>query len=229
MNHIFGTGLSKAHYEVLMLKITPAYRDSEPEMYERKWFDYRTMHPTEATYVWAHAYNEESKAHYSRIKDTGTAFMVRGIAEIDAMKSAEANAIWWARHSCDYIGCPYDLAVRYLADRAVNNGHTGMPRPNQLYTMDCLIDLAAWWKERVATQLTYSNADFFSAQRFEEHPAQIQHVEFVAKQIAARANPRHRLVARLIKEGVLDERLAHRFFPQEAKQALDYFAAYMTK
>lgn len=227
MNHFFGSGLERTHYEIAMLFVDGKFRTKEADVMHRKWFDYQRMHPTEATYCWAHAYNEQSRIFFARCKDTETASKVVGIAPVDAMRSREVNAIWRSRFVCDRIGCPYPWALQFLMERAIRLGFRNMPRPNQLYGMDSVIDLFNAWAERVRTQLTYSSDPFMKAIQWEEHPAQVRHLEFVRDQIAKRASPRDRIVARLFKEGVLDQRLAQRFFPDEAEPAERYYRTVM--
>ncbi|OAD82853.1 hypothetical protein ATN89_17365 [Comamonas thiooxydans] len=206
-----------------MLIIDEKFREKEPDALQRKWFDYRLLHPTEATYLWAHFYNEQAKKFYATCKDTGTADSVVGIAPADALRSREANSVWRARQVLDKIGCPYPWALQFLMRRAINNGWRTFPRPNQMYGYDSVVDLYNAWKERVARELTYSREPFFLALQWEEHPVQVAHIEFVVDQLSKRAAPRHRLVSRLIKEGVLDEALATRFFPAEAEAALLHY------
>lgn len=227
--NFYGQGKDRSFYELSLLRVDPKFRDREPELIGKKWFDYRMMHPVEATYCLAHHYNQQAQKFYSICKDTDTAHYAIGINPEDAMRSPEVNAIWRARFTIDNIGCPYPWALQFLMERAIRIGFRTFPRPNQMYGVDSVVDLYNAWKEKLSTQLTFGQEEHLKASSWSEHPAQIAHIEFIKTQIDKRGGPKHRLVARLFKEGVLDDQLAARFFPSEATLAGSYFREMLNK
>ncbi|MGZ8172941.1 MAG: hypothetical protein ACXWT0_03950 [Methylobacter sp.] len=75
----FGSNLTTGEYDELALSvISPALLKKEQTLFSSKWFDYRHLHPTQATYLYARHFTNESRKLYSskRNSESGELFNV---------------------------------------------------------------------------------------------------------------------------------------------------------
>lgn len=209
----FGQGLSKAELESRALKIDPDHREKEGDLMDTRWFDYHDLHPTEATYLFAHHYREQFKLYHETYVDVRTADEGRAFAPKDIFMGRELTAMWIARGTADSLGIPYDFITRYSGLRAYRQLYRGFPRPNQLYSEEFLIDLKDAWRERLATSMCYSRAPGLRASTHAGTPDQLRHVAFVCQQIKRRPAPHTGLLRRMFREDVLAPKLVRDHFP----------------
>ncbi len=74
MTNYVGHDATVVECEELRLKhISPALYQKEPALFETKWWDYRFMHPTLATYFFAHCYMIAMRFHMRRSDDVDKA------------------------------------------------------------------------------------------------------------------------------------------------------------
>lgn len=66
----YGNNLNTNTYDKLpLIKIPEKILSKEPNLFEKKWFDYRTLHPTQATYLFFENYREAFRKAYSVMID----------------------------------------------------------------------------------------------------------------------------------------------------------------
>lgn len=209
----YGHGLSKIELESRALTIDPAHRERESDYLDTRWFDYHAMHPTEATYLFAHHYREQSRAYHEKYVDLRTADQHRAFAPNDIFMSRDKTAMWIARGTADSLGIPYDFMMRFSGQRAYQQLYRGFPRPNQLYSEEFLIDLKEAWRERLTVSMVYSKAPGMRASEHSGTSDQLRHVAFVCAQIKRRPPPHTGLLRRFFKEDVLAPNLVRDHFP----------------
>lgn len=79
-----GDNLTPDQYDLLALQaIKEKYLNEEPELFDTKWFDYRHLHPTAATYLYAQHYILEYRKIYRKIKDVDRSETVLPISHPD--------------------------------------------------------------------------------------------------------------------------------------------------
>ena len=83
----------------------------ETTLYQYKWFDYRPLHPTQATYLMAHYYNLSYGDFMSVCFDHRKKFMV-GFKGKDFMNAREKKSFWKLRQKIDELGIRYDFFMR---------------------------------------------------------------------------------------------------------------------
>ena len=144
----------------------------EPELYTSKWWDYRLLHPTQATYLFADAYLEASRKYAQRNIDLeyGKVFkpypgkdlfakpqlvytektkkvkQTKGKDTYTPAPSKQTIAgIWKARQMADKLGIPY----RFYCDSAIAYTEKGLwhrlPSPSHLYATK--VSAAQEWRE----------------------------------------------------------------------------------
>ena len=204
--HFTGDNLTQNQYEVLALGIDPTMRTGESDLYRSRWFDYADMHPSKATYLFAHLYALQVKKFYETCIDARRASEPLASAPIDVFTSKHATSFWNARRVCDAIGCPYDFALDLAQRRAIDRAMRVLPRPNQLCSEDFEIDLKDAWKEVVTRSLRYSSHKRFRMENYTGTWVQRRHVESLLGQVKSRPVESHRgLLGRLISERTLGE------------------------
>lgn len=224
----FGKGLDRKILELKGMKIDQEHRDGEAALMRKRWFDYRGMHPVEATYLYAHFYKEQTLKFYESVIDIRTVENARAFVPDDIFMSRDMTSMWLARRCADQHGLPYPFVLRFAQDRFFSRTQHSFPRPNQLYGEEFEIDLLAAWKEEVARKITYSSQARYKLSAWTGELDQAEHLHFVMEQIKARPAPRHRLMARMIAEGILNRALiAKRFSEQEADDAERYCSNFM--
>lgn len=211
-----GNGLPRQEYELLALGVDPTHRAGEAGLFKTRWVEYAEMHPARATYLYAHFYKEQTRTFYATCIDIDTAQDARAFVPDDIFKSRDMTAMWLARGACDALGCPYDFALRFAQQRAINRLYRTFPRPNQLYSEEFAIDLTQAWNESLSVMLRYSRHEGFKATNYRGSWGQKRHTAVVFEQIKRRPESSQvNLLGRLVHEGVLDGRLMANAFPDE--------------
>jgi hypothetical protein len=186
-------------------RVAPPMRAAESMLFTRKWFDYRAMHPVQATYRFAHEYQQAVLRAYARQKDVRTLDKVKGFDVKGLFESRELSAVWRARQAFDAIGCRYEFALDSIFKRFCERGWRVFPRPNQLYAEEIVLDVRdAWVREcKAITQL--AKHERFKAENFEAHPDQIAYQAWQIEQVKTRGGNRAMLLGRLLQEHALTE------------------------
>jgi hypothetical protein len=228
MEEFFGHDMDKAALEVRALRIDPVHRSGEASLATTRWFDYRQMHPTTATYYFAHLYRLQTQRFYAATIDEDSAQDVRAFTPDDIFFSRYLTAMWNARRMCDEHGLPYDMLLRFAQERFIARMQHQFPRPNQLYGEEVELDILPFWQAQIARQITYAKSARFRMSQYKGEVVQAQHIRFVIEQVRRREGPHHRLLARLVKEDVLSLHLVASNFGQGASSdAEQYIAKFM--
>src|SRR5690606_1370421 len=107
---LFGDGLDLEHYEIMMMQYVPAKdRKIEAELMTTKWFDYRLMHPVQATYYFYRQYKDAYREYYRRAINYEAAAFVKPTKQHDFLLSREAMSFWRLRQAVDALGIRYDF------------------------------------------------------------------------------------------------------------------------
>lgn len=225
MEDFLGSGLARSEMEVRALRIDPAHRDGEASLMRTRWFDYRDMHSVEVTYLYAHLYKEQTKKFYAQNIDIRTVEAARSFFPDDIFMSRDLTSMWLARRAADAMGIPYPFVLQFAQDRFLARLQHNFPRPNQLYGEEFEADLAQAWAARVGQQLTYSHQPRYKATAWKKDVNQAEHLLFIFKQILQRPQQsRHRLLGRLISEGVIAPWMAVGKFGQSEVDAAERYA-----
>lgn len=222
LGHFFGGTLGFLHYEVLTIQHIPLKeRKDESALFKSKWFDYRRLHPMQATYFFVKCYNDAYRQFCRMAINAETADFTRGIKGHDYLEAKEKLAFWRLRQLCDRMGMRYDFflgfAMRHLHKMVSDDGKVYPPRPSMLGKNEELIASAmiAWEEQcgfsmRVAADPHYRIANFYGSDD------QLAHEAFVVGQIKTRQIKRYSLHAALYVFDALRFEEALRQFDQEA-------------
>lgn len=203
-----GSSISVADSCVLeMRSIHENHRVDEAEAQSKRWFDYRLMTPAQATYLFAEMYRVEYLEAYKRTVDLETGDEICPFAPTDIFKSKDLTAMWLARQSADLIGCKYDFFARFSFVRFADRGWRNLPRPNQLYGEELVLDIRDAWEKRCREILQFASSPFYKENAYVGHPYQVAHREWVVEQIKQREHP-HLALSRALREHVIPQAYA---------------------
>jgi hypothetical protein len=181
-----GLALRPERYDALAIEYIPAkYWLNESALFGSKWWDYRMMHPMQATYHFVQAYKQAYKRAYSRRADSETAHWLKVFRHDDFLEGAASTrtAFWLARQQADEIGCPYDFFCTRAMHYAERRDWAMLPRPQAMYSIKPMFkdDLTIaqhverLWAEKCRTELMHSTADFYHTTEFVNNVHQRQH------------------------------------------------------
>lgn len=220
----YGMGLTPKDNEMRAMRVDRMHRTREAEYVGTRWFDYFNLHPTQATYLFAHLYKEQTRKFCEAYVDIRTAEDARAFTPDDIFSSRDMTSMWLARGQADALGVPYEFLLQFASQRALDRTFQCFPRPNQLYGEEFEIDLKAAWEEGKRTSLRYSRHEHFLAKNLVgPHGSVIQrrHHRYIVEQIKRRHGKQAHagLLGRLFNEGFMDAFIAKEFFDSDTIQA----------
>lgn len=198
-----------------LARIDETHRLEEPELYQTRWFDYRHLTPAQATYLFAEWYRRVYLTSYEQTRDIRTVDDATPFEPDDIFESRDMTAMWLARQSADRLGCRYDFYLRFCFTRASERGWRHLPRPNQLYAEELVLDVADAWGQRCRDILQVAEAPRFTAAEFVGHPDQQSYYDWLCNQLASRPNPQYGLSTLLFTRKILQPAFAAKRFSRE--------------
>jgi len=192
VREFFGKGLAWEHYDELAFgAISPGQLKFEVPLFGAKWYDYRQMHPTEATYLFAACLVDAYRAAYKRNIDATRAEHVKVLKDRDLFKNKPAliSAIWRCRQSADAMGIPYELYLALAYEYATKFWHMQhLPRPSQLYNGRIVDPMAAHWEQRQEQIFYEPESPHYLNDNYVGSAAQDQHHERLLGMISKRGD-----------------------------------------
>jgi hypothetical protein len=219
----FGSNFGFYNYEILTIqRISPDLWREESALMRTKWFDYRRLHPLQATYYLAHCYNQSYRQLITMCHDRAAGRRMRAFRGSDFLEHRERLSFWRLRQLCDRLGMRYDFLACHAMRWGFKRGWTRGPRPQHLYTNEDLIaDTVIAWQDECAEILQVARDPWFRVENFTGHADQLEHERFVVGQVARRAS-RHALTAALYAhDAIRVEEAIRAFGAQAVDDALD--------
>ncbi len=194
----FGSTLGFNDAEILAIaNIDRKLLAGESRLYQYKWFDYRMLHPTQATYLCAHFYNRAYGDFMSTCFDKGKKFMV-GFKGKDFMGSREKQSFWKLRQRIDELGIRYDFFMREAMNWCINNGWRQPPRPAHIASNnDLIVDVTNLWEVECRAKIQWATAPRYCVEAFVGAPDQLAYEEYLVSRIMQRPHPKYALHAAL--------------------------------
>lgn len=186
----FGADLDALACDALAIEhISRPLLAHENGLFQSKWFDYRDLHPTKATYLFAHEYRRAYRWQTARRLDLKKAEHVKGFRGSDIFKlsAGELLGFWKARQAADAIGCPYEFYLRHAFMWCDKRLWKRFPRPTQLYSVALIEHVIAEWEARCKSSIPVPLSSQFYADNYQGFPAQDQFHEWFCARIKANA------------------------------------------
>jgi hypothetical protein len=187
----FGMKLDESARDALAIaRIDRKILDREPALYNCKWFDYRPLHPTTATYLLAHCYNRAYGDHMGACFDRKKRFMAAFKGK-DVMNCREVKSFWRLRQKIDELGMRYDFFCRHAMAWCAENGWKQPPRPSHVLNNDeLIIQVANAWEMEQRGKIQWAKLARYTAACFVGGRDQIDYEHHLAARIMQRAHPK---------------------------------------
>jgi len=213
--YFYGHDLDFLHAELLALQhIDDGLLKKEAALMRSKWFDYRRMHPTKATYLLAHEFNRAYQDCMVVMKDRSGRYM-RAFKGMDCMQAHERKSFWRLRQLIDGLGMRYDFFLRHAMDWYISNGYRQPPRPAHIgANADLITDVMLAWEDECAAKIQWTRDTRYKAVNFIGHIDQLDWERWLVEQIKTRRHPQYALHAALYVEGSLRIEAAIQAFEQ---------------
>ena len=213
----FGSSLDENTCEILAIaNIDRKTLDMESRLYRHKWFDYRTVHPTMATYLFAHHYNRAYGDIMGKCYDRSKRFMAAFKGK-DVMACREVKSFWRLRQKADELGMRYDFFCREAMLWCTENGWKQPPRPAHVGSNnDLLIHASNMWELECRAKIQWSRSPRFTTSAFVGSPDQLAYEDQLAARIMQKAHPKFSLHAALYLHDAIRIEAALSRFPLTA-------------
>ena len=219
--------LSAAQCDMLYMKHAEKYRKLERDLYQSKWFDYRPLHPLQATYEFAQAYREAFRYITAIRFDRGAARYVKGFSGNDmlALRPQSLTGFFKARIFADQNGLPYDFMCRAAMRYAEAASWTNMPRPTQLYGEEIGNAILEAWIAEQETSPRRAQDRFYQVEAYRGHPYQVEYAHYLLNIVARDQRHVAQRLATVLHDAPI-ELIESRFEASDISAARDFRALY---
>lgn len=172
----------------------------ERALYATKWWDYRFMSFTEATFAYIDAFGKAARAIYAREIDYERAKHIRTVTAASIkmalcgvfgdIKKAKTNftGFWRGRQVADALGMPYETYTELaIASRMRAWKRIYLPTPLQVYSSIDVEKVQARWEEMKASRIMFATHHGYLAQNFVGAPAQTAYADYLLEEAKKRA------------------------------------------
>lgn len=196
----------------------------EPELMRSKWFDYRLMHPTVATYAFVKEYSRAYSRYIATTQDVERAPFVKGFKGQDFAESRECKTFWLLRQTADKLGIRYDFFCQWAVNFCIAGGWRQPPRPSHIYTNE---EMLAWilehWLDECEARLQFTKHSHYMVENFTGTEQQLAYEQWLMEQIGKRQRRKYSLHAAIYVEGRLRvEAAIERFGADLVNESADY-------
>jgi len=194
----------------------------EAELFSTKHWDYRFLHPVQATQLFAHHYSQARKHAAERRIDIWVGRNMRGIKSdvIFDLPTRAITGFWKGRQMADSLGIPYDFYCEHVMLFADIARWDNLPTPVQTYsqhipehlrTTDFAVSMVEYigslWVDRMATMNAYATHKAYLVENFEGGPHQLAYLEFLIDKIQESNFPEAVLASLMDKGQILPEHI----------------------
>lgn len=241
-----GENLSDAECDLIAItRFSNKLFEGESYLQQHCFFDYRHMHPTKRTYLFAHEYMKSYKALYERyinIDSENIYGLSRPNDPLDnepprnkTAKLRTPTCLWTARQVADGACIPYDFytsaALNYLFQDRFHKAILGQNADSKvrlniqasaLYSDAVLTHVTEKWKDYTNARMIWSENERLAFTEKEmngkakPHPYKLDYERYIAKQIMNRHMRIYAIQSALAKRAMRNV-LAERAFGSELK------------
>lgn len=172
-------------------KVNPKWLKTEPDLYVTKWWDYKMLHPTLATYLYAESFKEAVKHAITIRKDLYIGLNFKGLKEKDVFdnKPVTITGLWKGRQMADELGIPYRFYCFSAFKFAETMNRKYLPTAHNMYSTSrwegTEENMVEWierkWKEKSVVHI--ATDDFYLVDNYVGHEYQRQYQLYLINSI----------------------------------------------
>lgn len=240
-HHAFpGSDWTTEQCDALAVQFVPLnLLQEEADLFQTKFWDYRFLHPTQATQLFAHSYAQAKKHAVERRTDIWVGRNMKGIkAEcIFELPQRTITGFWKGRQMADRLGIPYDFYCEYAMLFADVARWENLPTATQLYSdsipvhlrqTDYAVSMVTYigraWIDRSETFNGYATHPAYLAENFVNGPDQIHYLNALSDAIKHSGFPAA-VLASLLEKGQMNRELITTIFPASGESLYNRAAA----
>lgn len=248
LNTYVGSDLSELDCEFIALeRVSQSLLAKERDLVKTAWFDYRLIHPTKRTYLFAHYYEEAFRymirlhVDYEQVEgESPRSYLPKhdplGKPKSVLLKDEKAGTnsafrtttcIWKARQSADLLGMPYDVFCMSGMKAAIGRIWQRIPSPSQLYSENILNQIIDRWEILLNERIYAASDEFYTLPKWVGHPAQQEHADWLCKQIAMRSAPEYALMEYAFKKHMIPPQMARSYFSDSVISSATRLSKYL--
>ena len=187
---------------------------AEPDLMTTKWFDYRHLHPMQATDYFAQVYRAVYREYSRRNRDVDEP--TNGISnDILRAKPAVLTGLWKARQHADQGCIPYDIYIRAAFKWSNDAIWQRLPRPTQLYSKPCLEFIHQRWSMYQEVSLPLPRSETYSSEFYAEREHQIKFYIWVAQIVSQKRSAAFALYSLIYDYKIMDRKVAANYFSEK--------------
>lgn len=173
-----------------------------------KWFDYRLWPHIKASYHFADVYINAYRKYYSQTRDVNVAKIVNAFSSENPLATRECTNIHLARQAFDMLGVRYEFGIGFVMRRFQTRGWRTMPRVNQMYAEEIMLDLKDAWAIECRAKLQIPKHPTFQSENYCGSITQDQFHDWMEGEIKKRAHKYMAIGQVVYRDNVMPERVA---------------------
>lgn len=231
------SNLSDIDNEIIALdRISGTLLAKEAQLSNSCWFDYRLLHPTQRTYLFAHYYEKAYRfmlrlhVDYEQAEgDNPRSYLPKedplGKTKAQLLRDKRSGitsafrtttTVWKARQKADELCMPYEEFCMSGMKAAIGRIWQRTPNPAQLYSDNIVNLIIDRWAILATEQIFAAANSFYELKNWRNHPSQFEHAQWLISQIQCRVNPEMALAHYAFNRKMLPSQLLRSAF-SEAK------------
>lgn len=206
----------------------------EAELFQTKHWDYRFLHPVQATQLFAHCFAQARKHAVERRTDIWVGRNMKGIKadNIFELDQRSITGFWKGRQMADRLGIPYDFYCEHVMLFADVARWDNLPTPIQTYSTtvpkhlqstDFAVSMVTFigrcWMERCEHSRNYATHEAYLADNYQEGPHQVAYLNSISDAIAHSAFPAA-VLSCLLEKGQINRELVMTIFPRRGESLM---------
>jgi len=251
----FGACVDNKWLDFINLIIQEKHLKREPKVMDSRWWDYRTLHPSQATELFSWEYINAYKAQMRRRDDLwswpsdeqyvkwkhadlpddveigfknpkGTKPSLFLIGKRESSDIRRINAMWKARLASDALGIPYNIYCGSILHVTSSRDWTRLPQPGGMDKKDYQDIAKAVWVRKQKVDIQYATNPIYLAERYSGLLIQDQYNQYLLDQAAQREHVEMALMTMIYIKRQLPEELARdRFGSDSVRRASNFYSA----
>jgi hypothetical protein len=203
--------------------IKPRDMKNEPQLYARKWFDYKFMHPMTATELFMKEYEIALRRGIRQRTDFNVAKFASVLKDglLSDQNKATITGLWKSRRQADSMGIEYGHYCRFAMNYALLCNWTYLPKPYQMYSKkmpengshSMLSYIEESWSQIEIPDLSEPH---YRPENFCGHPYQNEYLRLILKRIKKSKHKPGAVATYVFNRKLISEELLIKFFGDEA-------------